>query len=115
MTTQRVKGWLADTDVPGVFISDNGGPPADARARLVGTGLDVWEVIESCGTSDWDRESVFEVWPTVPRDVLEAAFTYFARHPDEINRFMEENQAGTPEWARKEFVPIDPQSLARVK
>ena len=34
MTTQRVKGWLADTDVPGIFISDNGGPPSDPRARL---------------------------------------------------------------------------------
>src|SRR5579883_2411315 len=100
MTTKRATDWIADTDVPGVYISDNGGPPADPRARLAGTGLDVWEVIESCGTSGWDRESVFEVWPTIPRELLEAAFVYYARHPDEINRFIAENQASMPDWAR---------------
>jgi uncharacterized protein (DUF433 family) len=115
MTTQRVKGWIADTDVPGIFISDNGGPPADPRARLAGTGLDVWEVIESCGISDWDRESVFEVWPSIPREVLEAAFTYYARHTEEIDRFIAENQAYTPEWAKRELPPVDAQELARFR
>src|SRR6185437_10592662 len=100
---------------PGIFISDNGGPPADPRARLAGTGLDVWEVIESCRSSNWDRDSVFEVWPSLPRELLEAAYLYYARHSEEIDRFIAENDAGQPEWAQVEFPPIDPQSLAGFK
>ena len=115
MTTKRATDWIADTDVPGVYISDNGGPPADPRARLAGTGLDVWEVINLCRSADWQKEAVFRSWPYLARDLLEAAFVYYARHSEEIDRFIAENEDGMPDWAKKRIAAIDPQSLVGLR
>ncbi len=60
----------------------------DRRAYLVGTSLDVWEVIEARNAmglqrllqeSDLPREKVFE------------AIRYYKRYPEEIDRAIAEN------------------------
>lgn len=76
--------------VPGIIFVDGVG---GRRARVAGTGLEVFEVIQvyrSCG-EDWDRLKAGLHWLT--DDQLRAALSYFELYPDEIRPLIDEGAA----------------------
>lgn len=65
--------------------------PGGRRARLVGTGSDVWEVIGTVRDNDGDvRESADYL--QLPLGLVGAAVAYYGAYPDEIDRWIERNE-----------------------
>lgn len=82
---------------PGISFA---GPPGDRRARIEGTGLDVWEVIavyRACGEDVDSTRSVLS--HLTPRQV-EAAVRYYRSYPEEIEALIAENERPREEWER---------------
>lgn len=67
----------------------NNGPAR--RARLRGTGLEVWELVNVVKGHDGDIAGVIE-YTGRPLEMVEAAVAYYGVYPDEIDVLLEENQ-----------------------
>ncbi|MGH2944783.1 MAG: hypothetical protein ACRDPC_00625 [Solirubrobacteraceae bacterium] len=65
--------------------------PGGRRARLVGTGIDVWEVVAAVRDNDGDvRETADHV--QLPLGLVQAAVAYYGAYRDEIDRWIERNE-----------------------
>lgn len=65
--------------------------PAGRRARLVGTGSDVWEMIAAVRDNDGDVAETAELLE-VPLGVVQAAVGYYGAYPDEIDGWISRNE-----------------------
>ncbi len=70
---------------PGVVFVDG---PAGRRPRLAGTGLDIWEVIETVRDSENSAESA-AAYLDIPVSRVHLAVRYYADHGDEIDAWTE--------------------------
>lgn len=80
---------------PGVAFH---GPDGDRRAWLLGTPLDVWEIMEM--HRDMGRELLLESGPLSERR-LDLALAYYREYPEEIDEAIEENRKSPEYWHRK--------------
>ena len=80
--------------VPGIIFVDG---PAGRRARLAGTGLEVFEIIKHyhAGNDDWDELRSWFHWLT--EDELRSALRYYELYPEEIDTWLAEEAQLTPE------------------
>src|SRR5260370_15504799 len=62
--------------------------PAGRRARLVGTGKDVWEAIAAVRDNDADAAETAP-YLEIPLGLVQAAITYYRAYTDEIDQWME--------------------------
>jgi uncharacterized protein (DUF433 family) len=80
---------------------------AGRRAAILGTRLDVWQVIETLRASS---NSVAETaaYFEIPEPWVQAAVRYFAAYPDEVERFAERVKAVAERehelWRRQQAV-----------
>ena len=65
--------------------------PAGRRARLVGTGKDVWEVIATVRDSDNDLAAAMD-YLRIPLGLVQAAVTYYGAYRDEIDELIADNE-----------------------
>lgn len=65
--------------------------PAGRRARLVGAGGDVWEVIATVRDNDGDIGEAADYLELSP-GVVQAAVTYYGAYPDEIDEWIASNE-----------------------
>ncbi len=70
--------------------------PSGRRAALVGSGLDVWEVIATVRENDNDPEEAASYLQVTP-GLVQAAVAYYGDYRDEIDAEIALNQA---EWER---------------
>ena len=79
---------------PGILFADG---PSGRRARIAGTGIDVWEGIDAYhGVGrKWARLRKSYHWLSEAQ--LRAALGYFTAYPDEIDRQITRNEAWTKE------------------
>jgi uncharacterized protein (DUF433 family) len=75
--------------------------PAGRRARLVGTGKDVWEVVEVVRDNDGDASAASE-YLELPLGLVQAAVSYYGSYTDEIDEWIELNRREVDE-ARAAF------------
>jgi uncharacterized protein (DUF433 family) len=68
--------------------------PAGRRARLVGTGKDVWEVIATVRDSDGDTAAAAR-YLEVPLGLIQAAVSYYGVYPGEIDEWIALNEQDT--------------------
>ncbi len=73
------------------------GPENRRRASVVGTGMDVWEV--SMLHEAEGRETLLEAHPITERQ-LDIALAYYREYPEEIDRFLEENDRPPEYWQK---------------
>lgn len=89
--------------VPGIVFADG---PTGRRARVEGTGIDVWEVITEYRVTgeSWDR--LREAYHWLSENQLRAALSYYAAYPDEINERLRREEYWTPErvWEKYPFM-----------
>jgi uncharacterized protein (DUF433 family) len=79
------------------------GEEHDRRAWVIGTGLDVWELVEMYQVEGLER--VLKEHPIDERQ-LEAALSYWREHPEEIDPAIEET--GRPlEYWRERYPDLD--------
>jgi uncharacterized protein (DUF433 family) len=64
--------------------------PAGRRARLLVTGMDVWEVIATVRDNDGDAAETAR-YLELPLSLVQAAITYYGAYPEEINRWIDLN------------------------
>lgn len=62
------------------------------RAWAIGSGLDVWELVELDRAYAGDERSLREAHPLVTDRHLRLARAYAERFPDEVGRFLEESR-----------------------
>ena len=74
--------------VPGIYF---GNESDGRRAKIAGTGIDVWEIINDWNWfgRDFDVLCYEKNWLTP--DQLRAALNYYALYPEEIDQFIAEN------------------------
>ncbi len=68
--------------------------PAGRRARLVGTGKDVWEVIATVRDNDGDTAATAR-YLEVPLGLIQAAVSYYGAYPGEIDEWIALNEQDT--------------------
>lgn len=71
------------------------GPEHSRRAWVIGTGLDVWEIVELYGKKGRER-LLFE--HNVSERQLDLALSYREAYPREIDEALEENARTPEEW-----------------
>lgn len=64
--------------------------PAGRRAQIVGTGMDVWEIIEVVRDNDRDVHQAAD-YLEMPLGLVQAAVTYYGAYPDEIDEWIDLN------------------------
>ena len=79
---------------PGILFADG---PSGRRARVAGTGLDVWEIIATYRTLDRNVERLRRAYHWLSEAQLRAVLGYYAAYPDEIDRQITRNEAWTQE------------------
>jgi uncharacterized protein (DUF433 family) len=65
--------------------------PAGRRARLIGTGKDVWEVIEVVRDNGGDAAGSAR-YLDIPLGLVQAAIAYYGAYAAEINQQIEANE-----------------------
>jgi len=65
--------------------------PAGRRARLVGTGKDVWEIIAAVRDNDGDTAETAR-YLEMPLGLVQAAISYYGAYRDEIDQWIEVNE-----------------------
>lgn len=65
--------------------------PAGRRARLVGSGKDVWEVIATVRDNNSDLDETAH-YLQVPLGVVQAAVSYYGAYTDEIDQWIASNE-----------------------
>ncbi len=81
---------------PGIGFA---GPEQDRRAYVIGTGLDVWEIVELYRDHGEDEGSVLGAHPVTERQ-LSTALAYHREHPEEVARHIRDNDRTVEEWQR---------------
>ena len=76
--------------------------PAGRRARLVGTGKDVWEIIATAKDNNGDASEAAR-YLEIPPGLVQAAITYYGAYKEEIDEWIELNEREAAEahaaWA----------------
>lgn len=80
---------LRHADHPGIDFVDG---PAGRCARVVGTGLGVWELIEVLRANE---ASIVETakYLAIPEQSVTAALGYYGDYPDEVDHLIDRNRA----------------------
>jgi uncharacterized protein (DUF433 family) len=98
MTARRVSEAEKQRQVPGLIFVDG---PAGRRARIDGSGLDVWEVISAYKRMGCDRTRLEAAFDWMTAEQMDAALRYYALFPDEIDRRLALEASMTPEKIRR--------------
>ena len=100
MSTELLSEAEKMARVPGITFADG---PAGRRARVAGTGLEVFEVISAylACNRDWKRLADWYHWLSDTQ--LQAALRYYALFPEEIDSIIEEMDRAIPDDVRRSW------------
>ena len=79
---------------PGIVFADG---VTGRRARIAGTGIEVWEIISDYKGMNESFDALREAYHWLSEVQLRAALAYYKLYPDEINMRIERNERLTPE------------------
>ena len=85
---------------PGIIFAEG---VTGKRARIAGTGVEVWEVICEYQIVGKDIEALKKALPHLTERQLIAALNYCRAYPEEINEHIKSNEAITPESVEGRF------------
>jgi uncharacterized protein (DUF433 family) len=75
---------------PGIHLADE---PGGRVAKVTGTGLGVWEVVDIYKGLKADDKKLRRLHPQLSPAQVKAALLYYERYPDEIDDLIAENTA----------------------
>ncbi len=87
LAQRYVEEGLRMDDHPLVRFADG---RAGRRARLVGVGLDVWEVVGVVRDNDNDPRAAAD-YLEIPLGLVQAAVSYYGAYPDEVDEWIADN------------------------
>jgi len=85
---------------PGIIFADG---PTGRRARIAGTGIDVWEFIATFKGLNENYDKLKRAYDWLSENQLRSALSYSALYPEEIGNWLERNQDLTLEKVVKRF------------
>ena len=85
---------------PGVTFADG---PTGRRARIVGTGIDIWEFIATFMGLDENYNKLKQTYHWLSDQQIRSALSYYALYPDEIDEKITRNEDITHEQVIKRF------------
>jgi uncharacterized protein (DUF433 family) len=71
------------------------------RARVAGTGIEVWEIIAQYQSSDRDPKELQESFHWLSVGQIKAALGYYALYPEEIDEIIARNEEWTEETLKR--------------
>jgi uncharacterized protein (DUF433 family) len=86
---------------PGIVFADG---PSGRRARIAGTGLDVWEVVSTYKSLNRDDGRLRDAYHWLSEPQLRSALAYFRLYPEEIERQIVRNEA----WSKDQLADRHP-------
>jgi uncharacterized protein (DUF433 family) len=87
--------------VPGIHFVE--GVAGSRRAAVVGTGLEVWEIVRTYKEVGEDYGELRRSYPWLSEPQLRAALSYYELYPGEIEARLKLEESWTPERVRKEM------------
>src|SRR5262245_14390647 len=91
---QLLEEAIRTRECPGIYFAEE---PAGRTAKIMGTGLGVWEVMRDYVAAGEREDRVREIFPQLTPAQIGASRNYFLSYRDEIERRITENAALTPE------------------
>ena len=85
---------------PGITFADG---PAGRRARIAGTGIEIWEFIATFKGLEEDYEKLKETYHWLNEQQIRAALSYYALYAKEIDKRIASNEEMTEDKVRKRF------------
>ena len=85
---------------PGIAFADG---PIGRRARVAGSGIDVWEVIATFKGLKEDYEKLKKAYHWLNEQQIRSALSYYALYPEEIDKIITQNEKITQDEIVKRF------------
>jgi uncharacterized protein (DUF433 family) len=85
---------------PGVTFADG---PTGRRARIAGTGIDIWELISTFKGLGENYEKLKKTYHWLRDQQIRSALSYYALYPDDIEERITRNEDITQEQVVKRF------------
>jgi len=85
---------------PGVTFADG---PTGKRAKIAGTGIDIWEFIATFKGLGEDYNKLKEAYHWLSNQQIRSALSYYALYPDDIEERITRNDNITQEQVIKRF------------
>jgi len=95
---------------PGITFADG---PAGRRARIAGTGIEVWELIAVFKGLEEDYEKLKQAYHWLSEQQIRAALSFYALYPKEIDTRIASNEEMTEDKAQKRFPFLSKQADKR--
>ena len=85
---------------PGIIFAEG---TSGRRARIAGTGIEVWKVIAAYKSVREDFKRLKKAYHWLSGEQLKAALGYYAIYPKEIDRLIEQNKQWNDERLRERY------------
>jgi uncharacterized protein (DUF433 family) len=73
------------------------------RARIAGTGIEVWEVIATYRSVDEDANRLRQAYHWLSEQQIGAAMCYYKAYPEDIERVIKQNEGLTKEYIIEKY------------
>jgi uncharacterized protein (DUF433 family) len=85
---------------PGILFAQG---TSGRRARVGGTGIEVWEIIATYKSVEQDLKRLKKAYHWLSQEQLCAALGYYAAYPREIDQLIEENERWNEKKVRNRY------------
>lgn len=85
---------------PGIVFADS---PTGRRARIAGTGIDVWELVATFKGIKEDADQLRAAYHWLADAQIRAALSYYTLYPEEIDDLIHRNASLTEDQVLKQY------------
>lgn len=85
---------------PGILFAEG---TSGRRARVAGTGIEVWEMIATYKSVKQDLKRLQKAYHWLSREQIKAALGYYMAYPREIDQLLEQNEGWNEEKVRDRY------------
>ena len=85
---------------PGILFTEGA---TGRRARIAGTGIEVWEVIATYRSVDEDANRLRQAYHWLTEQQIGAALGYYKAYPEDIERLMKHNEEHSREYMYEKY------------
>jgi uncharacterized protein (DUF433 family) len=79
------------------------------RAKVAGTGIEVWEIIAAYKSVGKDLKKLKKAYHWLSQEQVKAVLSYYSAYPEEIDRLIERNES----WTKKKIQERHPLMSSR--
>lgn len=92
---------------PGIIFTEGA---IGRRARVAGTGIEVWEIISAYKSMGQDLNRLKKAYHWLSQEQLRAALSYYSVYPGEIDRQIDQNESWNERKIKERYPYMSPRS-----